>query len=238
MDLGASLTLYASGRKAWNDWAARMTNRRRAMVAAGSWAWALDSRSDPYPTNKETGSWWHEAAAQFSYHDFADPPDFAGFDFPGPALFVAAKFPKGGRFEAARFRDGACFNYASFGAAVEFTDAEFCSYASFCNTDFLGEVRFDHCRFVPAEFEPDERGRLDCTDAKCAMPVSFAGVNCRSAVFSDAEFAQAVSFEGASFGELFFLYQTVFRGRISVRGTRFPHEVDWSQATLATPPIR
>jgi hypothetical protein len=188
MDLDASLALYAQGREAWNAWAAPMIERRRALVAAGEWAWARDSRADPYPTNEATGSWWNDAAAQFSYHEFTDPPDFGGFVFPGAGLFVTAKFQRGACFREARFRDGACFNFARFGATAEFDAAEFCSSGEFSQTEFLGEVRFDGCRFVRGEFEPTAQGRLDCPDAKFAMPASFTDVRCGAAIFSNAEF--------------------------------------------------
>ncbi|WP_158813878.1 pentapeptide repeat-containing protein [Methylocapsa sp. S129] len=238
MDVDASLALHARGKEAWNAWAGSMIDRRRALVAAGQWAWARDSRADEYPTNEATGHWMRAAAAQFSYHEFCDAPDFSGFVFPGAGLFIAAKFPQGARFRAARFRDGACFNFARFGAAVAFDDSEFCSAGSFSRTDFLGAVRFDNCRFVRAEFEPSSDGRIDCSEAKFARPASFAGMRCRAAVFSDAEFAQAVSFEAASFSEMFFLYKTIFRGPVLSRGAQFPYEVDWSQATLAGPHSR
>jgi hypothetical protein len=238
MDLDASLALYAHGKEEWNAWAAPMIDRRRELVAAGEWAWARDSRADPYPTNEATRSWWHAAAAQFSYHEFADPPDFSGFVFPGAGLFIAAKFPQGARFRAARFRDGACFNFARFSATAEFTASEFCSTGEFSQTEFLGEVRFDGCCFVSGEFEPSSGGRLDCSDAKFAMPASFAEVHCGDAVFSNTEFAHGVTFEKASFSDMFFLYDTIFRGSVLVRGARFPHEVDWSSATLAAgPPV-
>jgi hypothetical protein len=238
MELDASLALYARGKEEWNRWAAQMRERRRALVAAGEWAWSVDSRADPYPTNEATGAWWREAAAQFSYHEFADAADFSGFEFPGVALFVSATLARGGRFRAARFYDGACFNFARFDATAEFSEAQFCSHGSFFETQFLDEAWFEQCRFVAGEFEPTEGGRLDCSNAKFAMPANFAGIGCRAAVFSEAEFTQTVNFDGASFDEMVFLYNTVFRGQVLVRGTRFPYEVDWSDATIAAPPIR
>ena len=74
MDPTASLALFARGKNEWNAWAAETVERGRAIVSAGEWAWAFDSRSDPYPTNKVTADYWNDAAAQFSYHQFVDPP--------------------------------------------------------------------------------------------------------------------------------------------------------------------
>ena len=82
---------------------------------------------------------------------------------------------------------------------------------------------------------PSSDGRLDCSDAKFAMPASFARMRCTAAVFSDTEFARPVSFEGAYFAEMFFLYKTIFRDRVLVEGAQFPYDIDWSAATLAFP---
>ena len=225
MDLAGSLALLNRGREEWNDWAASMIERRRAIVAAGDWAWARDSRADVYPTNQATGTWQRDAAAQFSYHEFSEAPDFTGFVFPGAGPFVATKFPRGARFHRARFLDGACFNFARFGGAVEFDEVEFRSSAAFSNTHFLGEARFDNSRFLPAEVEPTDDGRLDCSNARFAEPASFAAIACNAGVFSDAEFADAVSFERARFNEMFFLWKTIFRGVVRTPGARFPYKI-------------
>jgi hypothetical protein len=66
--------------------------------------------------------------------------------------------------------------------------------------------------------------------------VQFAGMRCGAAVFADTEFADTVDFTGASFAEMFFIDGAAFRGAVVVRGTQFPHPVDWSEATLAVPP--
>jgi uncharacterized protein YjbI with pentapeptide repeats len=237
MDLAASLALFARGRDQWNIWAAAMVERGRAIVAAGGWGWALDSRSDPYPTNQATKDYRHDAAALFSYHEFVDPPDFSGFVFPGYAAFIGAQFPQGARFRATRFGDGAGFNYARFGATTEFDGVEFCSQGEFCDTEFLGEVSFDQSRFVRGEFEPSSDGRADFSNAKFAKPASFVDMCCGKAVFCETEFEQAVNFAGASFAEMYFIVGAVFRGAVLVRGAQFPYPVDWSDATLAGPPV-
>jgi uncharacterized protein YjbI with pentapeptide repeats len=237
MDLEASLALFARGRGQWNAWAEAMIERGRAVVAAGEWRWAFDSRSDPYPTNQPTGNYMRDAAAIFSYHEFADPPDFSGFVFPGYAAFIASKFPCGASFRGTRFGDGAGFNYARFGATAAFDGAAFCSSGSFCCTEFFGEASFRDTRFVRGEFEPSSDGRADFSDAKFAMPVSFADMRCSHAVFSDTAFEQAVDLAGASFAEMFFIYGAKFQGPLLVRGTQFPHPIDWSEATLAAPPV-
>jgi uncharacterized protein YjbI with pentapeptide repeats len=233
MDIAGSLALYARGKEAWNAWAEPMIARRRALAATGQWAVARDSREDEYPTNAATQSWQQEAAAQFNYHVFDHAPDFSGFVFPGACVFVATKFPEGACFRAARFLGGACFNYARFGAAADFENAEFCSRASFAPTDFADAVRFDHCRFIPSEFDPTDDGRIDCSEAKFAKAARFAGIRCETAVFSDTQFADSVSFEGASFSEMFFISGAVFRGPVIARGAQFPMAVDWSEATVS-----
>jgi uncharacterized protein YjbI with pentapeptide repeats len=236
VDLDDSLALYARGRQAWNAWGETMLHRRRALLAAGGWGWALDSRCDPYPTNKATGQWWHDAAAQFSYREFAEPVDFTGFVFPGAALFVGAKFRRRVDCRGARFYDGACFNFARLDASAIFDAAEFCSHGSFDHAQLLADVSFAHCRFVAGEFEPSEGGRCDCSGTKFARPVSFTEVRCGYANFSDCEFSQAVSFAGAAFSELFFISGATFGGEVRVRGAQFPYEIDWSDATLTVPP--
>jgi hypothetical protein len=232
MDLAESLALYAEGKEAWNAWAAPMIARRRALVAAGQWAWARDSRSDEYATNAATQNWQQDAAAQFNYHSFDHAPDFGGFVVPGACVFVATKFPAGACFRAAHFLGGACFNYARFGAAAIFEDAEFSSRALFAPSFFDGQARFDNCRFVRGEFEPTDDGRIDCSEAEFAEAASFAAISCDSAVFSDTQFASGVSFEGASFSGMFFISGAVFRGPVLTRGAQFPMAVDWSDATL------
>ena len=179
MDLATSLALHASGVEAWNGWASSCMERRRKLVSTGMWCWERDSRTDTVPLNAETRSWMQDAAAQFSYHEFAETADFSSFVFPGAALFVATKLPQGARFRGARFRDGACFNFAHFGATAVFDAAVFCSIAEFRNTHFLGEAHFRDCHFKEAGFEPTSDGRIDCSDACSAMPASFARIHCQ-----------------------------------------------------------
>ena len=237
MDVAASLALFALGRAEWNAWATAMIERGRRIVAAGEWCWAFDSRSDPYPTNQATQNYCQDAAALFSYHHFADRPDFGGFAFPGYAAFIGSSFPRGASFRGARFLAGSGFNFASFGATAEFDDAEFCSQGEFDSTNFLGDASFAQARFVGGEFAPDMGGRADFSSAKFAGPAQFVGMRCGTAVFADTEFAETVDFAGASFGEMFFIDGAAFRGAVVVRGTQFPHPVDWSEATLAAPPV-
>jgi hypothetical protein len=237
MDLAASLALFAKGRDEWNAWAAAAIERGRAIVAAGEWGWAFDSRSDPYPTNQTTANYWHDAAAVFSYHTFAEPPDFSGFVFPGYAGFITSKFPRGATFRQTRFGDGVGFNFARFDGAVTFDDAEFRSRGAFYRAEFFGEVSLRDTRFVRGEFEPSMQGQADFSEAKFRMPVSFAGMRCNgNGLFGNTDFAQAVDFAGACFGNMFFIFSAAFHSSILVRGARFPHPVDWSKAKLAVPP--
>jgi hypothetical protein len=238
MDLRSSLALYARGREAWNAWAETMIEQRRALVATGEWAWALDSRADAYPTNEATRRWWNDAVAQFSYHEFVEPVDFRGFLFPGAGAFVSAKLPQDACFCEVRFCDGACFNFAEFGGAADFTDAEFVSHGHFMNAKFRSELRFDRCRFVAGKFEPTLDGSIDFANATFAMPVSFREVWCGHTNFADAEFAQTVSFAGAAFWSVFFIARAKFGGEVLLQDAWFLADVDWSDATLAIPPTR
>jgi hypothetical protein len=237
MELGASLALYARGREAWNAWARAMIARRRALVASGAWAWALDSRSDPYPTNQSTADWQNDASAGFSYHEFAEPPNFDGFVFPGFASFVAVKLPRGGSFRSALFCSAAAFNYGNFRAAAAFDDAEFWSEGSFSETKFAGEASFKRCRFVAGDFTPTLRGQLDLSGAAFSTTANFARTRCRRAILAETHFGGPVSFEGASISEMFFLYGTTFRGPVRLHAARLG-TVDWSRATFAVPPSR
>jgi hypothetical protein len=237
MNLDQSLALYASGREEWNRWAAAATARRHALVAAGQWAWAYDTRADVYPTNEITGEWWREAVAQFSYHEFPEPVDFRGFVFPSNGLFVMARFPQGARFSTAQFLEGACFNYAQFGAAAEFDGVEFRSEAGFSEAEFLADAQFDGCRFSPADGEPAGDGSLDLSSAKFAKTCSFVDIRCTGrVVLSEAEFSGPVNFDRASVGSMFFLSDTQFRGKASFSDARLPADTDWSGATFAVPP--
>jgi hypothetical protein len=237
MNLDESLALYASGREEWNRWAAAATVRRHALVAAGQWAWAYDTRADVYPTNEITGEWWREAVAQFSYHEFPEPVDFRGFVFPSNGLFVMARFPQGARFSTAQFLEGACFNYAQFGAAAEFDGVEFRSEAGFSEAEFLADARFDGCRFSPADGEPVGDGSLDLSSAKFAKTCSFVDIRCTGrVVLSEAEFSGPANFDRASVGRMFFLWDTQFRGKASFSDARLPADTDWSGATFAVPP--
>jgi hypothetical protein len=237
MNLEESVALYANGREAWNCWAAATVERRHALVTAGQWAWAYDSRADVYPTNDVTQKWWAEAAAQFSYHEFVEPVDFSGFVFPSSGLFIMAKFPLGARFSRAQFLEGACFNYAQFGAAAEFDSAEFRSEAGFSHAEFLAEARFDGCRFSPADGQPAGDGSLDLSSAKFAKACSFVDIRCTGrVVVSETEFSGSANFDGASVESMFFLWATQFRGEASFSGASFPADTDWSDATFAVPP--
>ena len=239
MNLEESLTLYTRGREEWNRWAVATMERRDALVAAGQWAWAYDSRADVYPTNEVTGKWWAEAAAQFSYHEFVEPVDFSGFVFPSHGLFIMAKFPLGACFSTAQFLDGACFNYAQFGAAAEFDSAEFHSEAGFRHAEFLADARFDGCRFSPAEREPAGDGSLDLGSARFANACSFVDIRCTGRVVLDeTEFSGSANFDGASVKRMFFLWGTRFRGEVSFSGATLPADTDWSNATLAVLPRR
>jgi len=237
MNLEESLALHASGPKEWNRWAAATIDRRDALVAAGQWAWAYDSRADVYPANEATGKWWQEATAQFSYHEFVEPVDFSGFMFPSHGLFVMAKFPQGARFSMAQFLEGASFNYAQFGDAAEFENAEFRSEAGFRSATFLSGARFDGCRFGPAEREPAGDGSLDLSSARFFKPCSFVDIRCTGrVVLTETEFSGSANFDGASVERMFFLWDTRFRGEISFSGARLPADTDWSAATFAVPP--
>jgi uncharacterized protein YjbI with pentapeptide repeats len=237
MNLKESLTLYSRGREEWNRWAAATRERRHALVAAGQWAWAYDSRGDVYPTSEATGRWWEEAAAQFSYHEFAAPVDFSGFVFPSHGSFIMAKFPLEARFSTAQFLEGACFNYAQFGAAAEFNNVEFRSEVGFSYAEFLAEARFDGCRFSPAEGDPAGDGSLDLSSAKFAKPCSFVDIRCTGrVVLSETEFSGSANFDGASVDSMFFFWGTQFLGEASFSGARLPAATDWSDANFAVPP--
>lgn len=236
MDVTASLALYARGRSAWNEWAAKMIERRRAIAAAGDWAWAHDSRTDIYPTNKITADWMRDSAANFNYWGF-DQADFSGFVFPGCAVFVCTKFQGITLFREAQFRDGAGFDFTYFGGDAVFEDVEFCSQGDFTRAVFSGIARFDRCRFIPAEFEPSMGGLASFNNATFRGPASFADMRCDYGVhLSDTHFADAADFDGAVVGKMFFLSSTDFDGRASFRGAQLPSAIGWSKARFAMEP--
>jgi hypothetical protein len=236
MDVMASLALYARGRSAWNEWAEEVIEWRKAIIAAGDWAWARDSRTDIYPTNKITGDWMQHSAAVFSYWGF-DQADFRGFVFPGCAVFICTKFQGTALFRKARFRDGASFNRTCFGQDAAFEDVEFCSQGDFTRAEFRGVARFDRCRFVPAESEPSMGGLASFNNATFRGPASFADMHCDYGVhLTDTHFADTADFDGAVVSEMFFLSSTDFDGRASFRGARLPSEIGWSRASFASEP--
>jgi len=237
MNKQASLELYASGRSAWNAWAKERSQELLRIVDAGLWQWEI-LQGDANFTNPHAQRWHIDTAADFSYHEFAESPDFSGFVFPGFVGFIAANFPLGARFAGARAIRGACFNYARFGALADFTEAELLSEGSFRGTQFMDEARFERTRFSPAEFEPQMDGHADFSDAKFVGLANFRGAKVAgNAVLADTQFNGPALFDYAVFGRLVYFNEgTKFSGEVSFHNAMLPSDTDFSSGSFARPP--
>jgi len=236
MDVMATLALQARGRSAWNAWAAEMIERRRAIIAAGDWSWARDSRTDIYPTNKITGDWMQDADADFGYRSF-DDADFSGFVFPGYASFVAATFHRTALFREARFCEGAGFTFTRFEGDAAFEDAEFRSRGNFFRAEFRAPARFDRCRFVPAESAPTFQGLASFNNAKFLKLASFVDMYYAYGIhLTETQFIDRADFDGVVADKTFSLHKTVFGSRASFRDAELPSVVSWSAASFAVAP--
>jgi uncharacterized protein YjbI with pentapeptide repeats len=213
-----------------------MSAELRPLVDADLWQWESHQGDDTF-TNPHAQRWIRDSAADFSYHQFSENPDFSGFVFPGYAGFVGAKFPAGARFNGMRALRSACFNYAEFGALADSTQAEFFSEGSFSNTRFMDEARFERCRFYPAEFEPQMDRHANFSDATFKGFANFRGANVASTTeLVHTQFEGRALFDDAVFGGLFFLYDTKFKGEVSFHDAMLSPETDFAAASFAAPP--
>ena len=75
MNKQESLALHARGRDAWNVWAKTMSAELRRLVDADLWQWESHQGDDTL-TNPHGQRWIRDSAADFSYHQFSENPDF------------------------------------------------------------------------------------------------------------------------------------------------------------------
>lgn len=221
MNKEESLALFAKGKDAWNEWAARMLEERKALETAGTWTLSQDESV----WNDATRAWRAAAKADFSGHQFKGSVNFSSFVFPDDARFDEVIFSGEACFEEVTFSGDAWFERAAFPDRTSFGKANFSGHASYRKVIFAGGLNFNGATVAgDAVF-----GGVRFSGGGDFREVVFSG----NAAFAEVAFLSGVSFNGARFSSDAWFMRARFSDKASFGKATFSGRASFDKATFA-----
>lgn len=220
MDNQQSQELLASGRDAWNAWARKMLDQRRALKLAGTW---VDAENE---WNKETRTWHSDATVDFCGSTITFHGGLTGLIFPGLALFNNTRIDGIAEFSGAMFEGVAFFNSTRFTGDVSFNGAVFFAGSQFKHTEFRAIAGFRDTTFV---------GEADFRGASFGSQAIFTKVCFKKSVcFTESRFKSLVEFDATKFEDDAEFDQVNFDGNAKFDAAQFLESGRFSWATFAS----
>lgn len=166
-----------------------------------------------------------EGKAIFTASTFHDEAHFAASVFNRPAVFSKSLFGGAARFAGIATKQSAMFCSVRFAGAADFSGASFTQFADFGEARFDGDATFSRSYFIAlprTSYEMDFPQYANFSNAAFAQGADFSQAMFTAFVgFARVTFAQAVSFNGASFEGAYF------------EGTTFGQGADFRQTSFA-----
>ena len=167
-----------------------------------------------------------DGKAVFTASTFRDEAHFAASVFNRPAVFSKSLFGGVARFAGIATKQSAMFCNVRFASAADFSGASFTQYEDFGGARFDGDAMFSRSSFIAlprTRYEMDFPQYANFGNAAFAQDADFSKATFTACVgFGGVTFAQAVSFNGASFEGAHFADAT-FSQKADFRQTSFAY---------------
>ena len=250
MNQEETIALWKQGKEAWNAWAQKILDARKALEDEGKWQVNTRPSGDPKPSNEETAKWFEDARSVFSSKEtpytFPNAIFLEGFLFPSVSDWSAATFKGDASFESVTFKDVANFESATFEGVAWFKSATFKGVARFASGTFKDDAWFESATFEGrAGFESATfKGvaRFTCADVEVDgwfESATFEGdAWFDSAIFKDyswfesAIFKNDAWFESAIFKDYAWFDSATFKGDAWFKSATFADDVWFKNATF------